>query len=208
MALGDRSAYNRPNLPSCSFCSYICVCPYRINLIICGFEFLHKWDRLCCTLLYQPTLCFQSFVVLIHESYKIFHCANTPQISHSSVVKCLSGFHFFAVSNSATVTIFGHVPLHPCVTFSWKDVEGDTLACRILDLLVRSALSLLVPRALGPGALQGPYCPQALRCSWQVLVASCPWPCTEALAGRTVELAAGMWQLVLDRGLGLGLCVG
>lgn len=140
-------------------------------------------------------------------SYVIFHCANTPRISHSSAVKYLSGFHFFAVSNSATVTVFGHVPLHPCVTFSGKDVEGDTLACRILDPLVQSALSLLVPRALGPGALPGPHCPQALRGSWQVLAASCSRPCTEAPAGRMAELAAGMWrQLVLDRGL--GLCVG
>lgn len=152
-------------------------------------------------MLYQPTLCFQGFVVMIHESYFmnlsyiIFHCANTPRISHSSVVKYLSGFHFVAVSNSATVTVFGHVPLHPCVTFSGKDVEGDTLACRILDPLVQSALSLLVPRALGPGALQGPYCPQALRGSWQVLVASCTgW----------ADGGACSWHVAT----GLGLCVG
>lgn len=48
---------------------------------------------------------------------------------------------------------------------------------------------------LGPGGLQGPYGLDMLRFSWQVAVASCPWPASRgtSLAGMA-ELAAGKWQ--------------
>lgn len=138
--------------------------------------------------------------MLIHESCFIYL---SYIIFHSSVEKYLGGFHVFADSSSAAVIIFGHISLCPRTSFSGKNVEGDMLVCRVLDSLAQSAFSLLGPQELGPGALQGPDCPLALISSWHELVASCPWPCAEALAGWMVELAAGTGQLVPARGLGL-----
>lgn len=48
---------------------------------------------------------------------------------------------------------------------------------------------------LGPGGLQGPYGLDMLRFSWQVAVASCPWPASRGTSlARMAELAAGKWQ--------------
>lgn len=65
----------------------------------------------------------------MNPRYIIFHCANTPRFSPSSVVRYEGGFCFLAGSE-CRVTVFGHGYSRPYVSFSGEDVdvEGDTLS--------------------------------------------------------------------------------
>ena len=88
-------------------------------------------------MLYQSALHFQGFVMRA-----VLYILATFQ---SSFGKYLGSFHVFTVSNSAAVIIFGRISLCPCASFSGKNVEGDVLACRVLDSLAQAAFSLLTP---------------------------------------------------------------